>query len=211
MSGILDWLQSAVGKTGTAGQDNGTGILGWMAGTPQSLQGPWSGSPMASRLGLIGAGLQDMQGAIDGGDSGRLAGTINGMKALNEQAAINQEVSAAFKTGGINAARKVLLNHAMAGHDVSHITGPMSSMSAIQPKVQDIGGTGYSIDPLGGDPRMVIPGSKPPAMRTIQQGDQNVDQEWDPITRAFKTVGKGQKFKASAVNPAMAAPRSGPF
>ena len=70
-----------------------SGIFDWLNGQPDYISqgGPY---PAVTRLGLIGAGLQDMQSAINGQPGGA-------MNALYARAQANRQASDADSGGGM--------------------------------------------------------------------------------------------------------------
>lgn len=166
------------------------------------------------KISLLLSGLSDASGAFAGHQTDNLADSVKSFQASNLQAAqrlANAKIAATYATGDMDKVRAAIMDAAASGGDVSHI---VAAAQATQPKVQDIGGAGYAIDPLTGVPKLVVSSNKPPEMRTVQSGNTNINQEWDPTTRAWKQVGIGSRFAPRVPKAAPASsiiPRTGPF
>lgn len=145
---MFEWMGNALASSGSSGamsgaaSQGGGGLLGWLMSSPQGMGSAASSSPQFSRLGMIGAGLKDIGGTFNGQSTDNLGNLYNQAQGANDRSVFNQKIRDAYATGDMNNVRSALVEYAMAGGDISHITG---AMNYGQPKVMDIGGTAISV------------------------------------------------------------------
>lgn len=213
---IGSWLNGILGDDSST--PSADGVPGTPAVTPQVTTGAppdspspslWSQYSGAQRLGLIGSALKDLGLSVQG--RGMDANNIQNFTSQVGRQALHQQIRAAYASGDMNKVRGLLMG--ADPDEISHIT---SAAGFGAPKLQDIGGAGYSVDPLTGVPTKVISAAaKPPQTRTYQQGGQNITEQFDPTTQTWVRLGAGPKFAprapAKAAAPTGILPRSGPF
>lgn len=154
--------------------------LGAIQGSDASGRSPLTGQ---QKQALIFSGISD---AIDN-LQGRGGNTTEGLsqqfqqdytkqKAEQRRLAVNQALQAAYASGDMNQVRAALLK--ADPEDLGHIH---DAMTMTQPKIQDVGGAGYSIDPFKGTATQVI--APRPKAPLISNGMQSTDNgtTWAPI------------------------------
>lgn len=192
MAGILDYqrnpsfLPTTIDGSMPSLPKQGGGLLGWFNDDPGAMDGASSGrAPLSGnqKQSLLFSGISDAFDSLQGrsGDltqqmAKQYAQDYTKQSAERRKAAVNQAISAAYAKGDTNGVRQAILQADPA--DVAHI---MQAMSFGQPKIQDIGGAGYSTDPFTGDLSKVV-AAKPKAP-LISNGMQSSDNgaTWSPI------------------------------
>jgi hypothetical protein len=141
----------------------GGGILGgWFNDDEGAIAGPaGSGrSPLTGdqKRSLIFSGIADAIDSLRGGTgdltekmSKQYTDAYTKQKADARRDAVNKALQTAYASGDMNQVRQALLS--AEPDDIAHIT---SALTATQPKITDVGGGGYSIDPIKGKATQII-------------------------------------------------------
>ncbi|MGA7712488.1 MAG: hypothetical protein WCA81_11345 [Rhizomicrobium sp.] len=176
MSGILDWLglgddsSSGTGLPASAASQtvNGTGIpymdagaaplaagpaapsgfSAWLNGTPQAAN---QFRPSVTRIGLIGAGLQDAGATVKGQQGGYLQNMLAQNRGMNVRNAVYANIKAAYATGDRNQINQALLTADQYGIPIG---GATDAMNYGNPVIKDYRGNGgvAGFDPRTGQP-----------------------------------------------------------
>jgi hypothetical protein len=168
-------IMPSIGPLSSATPQLPQGGGGWFSGIGDWLGAPLEGASDQSRgmnrLGLLGAALQDAGNGGRTNNAQELIGAAQREGLRNKRDQANRAIQQAYASGDMNAVRKALVDLAQSDPEaVGHIT---QALQFGTPKIQDIGGAGYSQDPFTGALTQAVPHA--PKAPLINNGLQSFD------------------------------------